>query len=177
MILTRRIKTAALLDHSGDLREGAAMEFEVADDPGSTGGIKLLAANLYISRMKSYSNNYYISVTYGDEEVARTGIVGAFDEKETTLKLEYLQTQLMSENPWRIQLINVATGGTTGNKCNYRQGCYVQLEIEYEMPDPVYNEVFYYNGKEWILSDTKYYDGKEWLQCDVLYTADGIKFK
>lgn len=177
MILTRVLTTVALSDNSGDLRDGAVMEFEVADDTGAAQGFRPSAARLYISRLRSYTDTYYISVTYGDVELARTGVVGTFDTQEISLRLEYLSPQLLLESPWRIQLVNVATGGTSGNKNNYRQGCYIRLEIEYELPDPVYNDVLFYDGQRWLPCDVSFFSAQRWIPCDVLYSPDGIKFE
>lgn len=175
-IKTRLITSHPLGDHSGDLKADEEFTFSVLSDTG-TGKLKsITAARLYISLVRSYSSLYTMEVRFGGVLVGTTVNPGIFDSAQPATM------QLISPSPYLVTgtggeiTISIRSTSATGSKLNFRQGCYVTLEVDYEEAEEP-RQAFYYDGSKWLPCDIRYYDGSGWQPCKALYSPDGQSFQ
>lgn len=171
---TRTIQTTSRTANTGDLTLGEETAFPVLTDTGAGKGT-IVSATLTISAMRSYSTQYTLAVSYGGVALASTDNPGAFDPVKTlVLPLSSISERLLTDAGDAIVLTPQGSG--TGAKCNFREGCYLKLEIVYEEPEEPKN-VHYWNGSAWLPCDVKYYTGSAWLPCQTKYSPDGQTFQ
>lgn len=171
---TRTIQTTSRATNTGDLKLGAETVFPVLTDTGAGKGT-IVSATLTVSAMRSYSTQYTLSVSYGGVALASTDNPGAFDTVKTlVLPLNSISERLLTDAAESIVLTPQGSG--TGVKCNFREGCYLTLEIIYEEPDEPQN-VRFWNGSAWQPCKVQYYTGSAWLPCQTKYSPDGQTFQ
>lgn len=174
-IRTRLIQSYPLAAGSGDLKAGESQSFSVMDDSGAVSEGTILSARLTISRMRSYSTSYVLEVSFGSETLARTWNPGVLEETQSiVLELREPSPKLLTEPAFTIVLTAADDSGSTGNKVNYREQCYVTVEVDYQVRDDA--AVSYFDGSKWLPCEMHYYDGSKWLPCETWYCPDGQTF-
>lgn len=171
---TRIIQTTSLTDNTGDLKLAEETVFPVLTDTGAGKG-EIVSATLTVSAMRSYSTLYTLAVSYGSITLASTDNPGDFEPVRTlVLPLNSISERLLTDAAESIVLTPQGSG--TGVKCNFREGCYLTLEIVYEEPEEPQN-VRFWNGSAWQPCKVQYYTGSVWLPCQTKYSPDGQTFQ
>ncbi len=175
-IKTRLIQSHPLSDHSGDLKADEEFTFSVLSDSGPGKLKSITGTRLYISLVRSYSAYYTMEVRFGGVLVGTTVNPGVFDSARSALM------QLISPSPFLVTgtggeiTISIRSSSPTGSKLNFRQNCYVTLEVDYEEAEEP-KRVFFYDGSRWLPCEVRYYDGSKWLPCEAVYSPDGQTFQ
>lgn len=111
---------------------GDTIEFTVSTDTGANATMSPTAARLTLSRVRSYSAEYSLGVIFSGVAVASTGAMAVnSDTHAPTMALQSLNDALMSQSPGTITLEVV--GSTEDNCINFREGCVLTLEIDYDL--------------------------------------------
>lgn len=175
-IRTRLIQSYPLSVGSGDLKAGMSQSFSVMDDSGAASEGTLLSARLTISRLRSYSENYVLEVAFDGVVLGRTENPGVFeDTRSIVLEILAPDKKLLTEPVFDITLTAADASGSTGNKLNYREQCYVTVEVDYQVRDD--SNVSYWDGSRWLPCEMNYYNGSRWLPCETWYCPDGQTFQ
>lgn len=114
---------------------GDTIEFEVDTDTGADATMSPTAARLTLSRVRSYSTEYTLNVIFPGESFVCAACTDAMavntDTHAPTMALHSLNGVLMSQAPTTIVLEVV--GDTDDNCINFREGCVLTLEVDYEL--------------------------------------------
>lgn len=175
-IKTRLIQSHPLSDHSGDLQTDDEFAFSVLSDTGTGKAKSITGARLYISLMKSYSAIYTMEVRFGGVLVGTTVNPGVFADTAQSALMQLISPSMYLVNGTGGEILISIRSSTAGGKLNFRQNCYVTLEVDYEEAEEEKN-VFYYDGSKWLPCDVSYYDGSKWLPCAAMYSPDGQSFQ
>jgi len=114
---------------------GDTIDFTVSTDTGADAMMSPTAARLTLSRVRSYSAEYTLNVLFPGESIVCAACTGAMavntDTHAPTMALQSLDDALMSQTPGTITLEVV--GDTDDNCINFREGCVLTLEIDYDI--------------------------------------------
>ena len=135
-MLTRKITADIVYGSMTDLKPGRFAKFSVTSDTGPVSGVIITAARLHVSLYRSYSTSYKLQVKYdassGETLASTTAMQVNNAEHSETLTLGNWLPDLVKLTPENIYLVVQASGTT--NKCNFRDGCTITLEIDYMYP-------------------------------------------
>lgn len=134
---TRKITGTISKYDMTDLKGGGYAVFTVDSDTGLVEDARPVSGRLTVSSIRCYASTAYMVIRFdsndGNVMAYTDNLSGDSSIHSETFGVHQPVMALMATEPETVYLCIEATSGT-GNKANFREGCTIDLEIDYALP-------------------------------------------